>query len=115
MSLRNGGWFWDRRDKVKDLIEKYKDDPALVEFLKDEKDRQCMKCESWQNGGSYDSGAMGQCRHDKISGPGHHPSNGCGMSEVTMVYVPDIPHGKSQEIWTRWNYSCALWERKSGE
>ena len=115
MSLRGGEWFWNRRELLKSLIEKYDNDDVLVAFLKDEKDRQCMKCQFWQSCGSYDSGAMGQCSHIKTSGNGHHPSNGCGMSESTLVYLPNIEHKDPQLIWTRWNYSCALWERKSGE
>lgn len=115
MSLRNGEWFWNRREQLKRLIEKYQDDAELVTFLKDEKDKQCMKCSFWQSAGSYDSGAMGACSNGKMSGAGHHPSNGCGMTEITMVYLPNVQRDNSQDIWTRWNYSCALWERKNDE
>ena len=107
----NGEWWYERRAKIGDLIEEFKDHPDLVKFLKDEKDRNCQKCKYWQNYGSYDSGAIGNCAQPKLTGTNHHPSNGCGTHEMTMMYMPNLNQNQKQEINTRWNFSCALWER----
>ena len=108
MSLRDSGWWYYRRATLGDLIEEFKDHLKLVKFLTDEKDKNCQKCSYWECVGFYDSGAMGYCKHSKISGQ-HHPSNGCGMVEQTLVYVDGQ---QNQNIMTRWNFGCNLWERK---
>ena len=110
MSLRGGEWFFERREQIKELIEGSNDEELTV-FLKNEKDRMCQKCTHWGNDvGHYDSGNMATCYHPKLSG-NHHPSNGCGTHEQTLVYCPVTSiHG--QLIQTRWNFGCLLWERK---
>lgn len=113
--MRNGEWWFNRRELIKELLEGANDE-VLSNFLKDEKDRMCSKCKHWDHAhvGNYDSGNIATCLHPKMHGR-HHPSNGCGMSEVTLAYVPYTldPHGDGvQEIETRWNFGCLLWERK---
>ncbi len=112
--LVNGNWWYDHAREIKDFIEeaKLRGDDRLVAFLTKEKDKNCRECEHWNLAGHYDSGNMGVCEHPKIAGGRHHPSNGCGTEEITMVYIPSCE--MNQEMWTRWNYSCALWKRKNG-
>jgi hypothetical protein len=111
--MKNGEWWFERRELIKELIDGSNDE-VLTQFLKDEKDRNCVKCHFWANVGTYDSGDMGVCQNPKINGRHHHPSSGCGQTEYTMVYVPGSS-GKLQEIQTRWNFGCALWVRKNND
>lgn len=106
--MRNMEWWYDRQYWLKEQIETCTDE-NLKKFLIDEKDRQCIKCNSWKPVGHYDSGAMGMCIHPKVYGL-HHPSNGCGTVEQTLVFIPAAR--VHQEIETRWNFGCLLWERK---
>lgn len=111
MGLRGSEWFFNRRALIGDLIEGSNDEELTI-FLKDEKDRMCMKCAFWdERVGHYDSGNMSNCNHPKVVG-NHHPSNGCGMVEQTLVYCPTSSRN-GQEVQTRWNFGCLLWERKS--
>lgn len=109
--MRNMEWWDDHRDKMADILIECEDHGVsneTLDALQDLRDRNCLKCAYWSNDVShFDSGNMATCNHPKITGE-HHPSYGCGVTEVTLVYVS----GKStQYILTRWNFSCALWER----
>ncbi len=108
----NGEWWFKRRELIKDLLEGSNDE-VLTQFLKDEKDLMCSKCKHWDHNfvGHYDSGNMAICLHPKMLGR-HHPSAGCGTAELTMAYVPNVVYNSIQEIQTRWNFGCLLWERK---
>lgn len=114
--LRGSEWFTNRKDIAQKLISwlcfaSPEVPDEILDFAYNIKDGSCQKCAYWANSCSYDSGHMGECTHPKISG-NHHPSNGCGMVEQTLVYVPGL--NLKQEIYTRWNFGCNLWEKKNG-
>ena len=103
--LRGSEWFTNRKDIAQKLI-------SWLDFAYNIKDSSCQKCAYWANSCPYDSGHIGQCTHPKITGGPHHPSNGCGMVEMTLMYIPSC--SENQEIFTRWNFGCNLWEKKNG-
>jgi hypothetical protein len=111
--MKNGEWWFERRELITELIDGSNDE-VLTQFLKDEKDRNCVKCDFWKNVGHYDSGDMGTCQNPKMYGRHHHPSSGCGITEYTMAYVPGTSD-KIQEVQTRWNFGCTLWLRKNND
>lgn len=115
--LRDTKWYSDRRDIAQKLISwlcfaSPEVPDEILDFAYNIKDSNCEKCEYWTNACSYDSGRIGQCTHPKITGGPHHPSNGCGMVEMTLMYIPSC--SENQEIFTRWNFGCNLWEKKNG-
>ena len=117
MSLRGGEWFSKRKDLAQKLVTwlcfaQPEVPDAILDFAYEIKDARCNTCLHWDHEfvGNYDSGNVAKCNHDKISGD-HHPSNGCGMVEQTLVYCPTSKG--SQEIFTRWNFGCHLWEKNN--
>jgi hypothetical protein len=72
----------------------------------------CIDCKHWGEGNGtgypYDAGRVNYCKHLQIDGE-QHPSFGACGDPTSMVITGE---GRPQNILTRWNFGCVLFEQR---